>query len=41
MNGRQRDILGSCAGTGGGGAKFCISVPTDLRNRGVKELAGD
>ena len=33
----ERDILGLWAGTGGEGAKFWMSVPTDLRNRGVKD----
>ncbi len=32
------DILGLRAGTGGEGAKFWISVLTDLRNRGVKDV---
>src|SRR6187402_1427469 len=31
-----KDILGLWAGTGGEGAKFWMSVLTDLRNRGVK-----
>ena len=31
----ERDILGLWAGTGGEGAKFWMSVLTDLRNRGV------
>ena len=30
-----RDILGLWAGDGGEGAKFCLSVLTELRNRGV------
>ncbi len=34
--GGERDILGLWAGTGGEGAKFWMSVLTDLRNRGVK-----
>jgi putative transposase len=34
----ERDILGLCAGTGGEGAKFWMSVLTDLRNRGVKDV---
>ena len=34
----ERDILGLWAGTGGEGAKFWISVLTDLRNRGVKDV---
>ena len=33
----ERDILGLWAGTGGEGAKFWMSVLTDLRNRGVKD----
>jgi putative transposase len=32
----ERDILGLWAGTGGEGAKFWMSVLTDLRNRGVR-----
>ncbi len=32
-----RDILGLWAGSGGEGAKFWMSVLTDLRNRGVKD----
>src|SRR5919197_157242 len=32
------DILGLWAGTGGEGAKFWMSVLTDLRNRGVKDV---
>ena len=32
----DKDILGLWAGTGGEGAKFWMSVLTDLRNRGVK-----
>jgi transposase-like protein len=32
-----RDILGLWAGQGGEGAKFWMSVLTDLRNRGVKD----
>ena len=34
----DKDILGLWAGTGGEGAKFWMSVPTDLRNRGVKDV---
>jgi putative transposase len=34
----ERDILGLWAGTGGEGAKFWMSVLTDLRNRGVKDV---
>ena len=34
----DRDILGLWAGTGGEGAKFWMSVLTDLRNRGVKDV---
>jgi len=33
----DRDILGLWAGPGGEGAKFWMSVLTDLRNRGVKD----
>ncbi len=33
----EKDILGLWAGTGGEGAKFWMSVLTDLRNRGVKD----
>jgi transposase-like protein len=35
--GGERDILGLWAGSGGEGAKFWMSVLTDLRNRGVKD----
>jgi len=35
--GGEKDILGLWAGTGGEGAKFWMSVLTDLRNRGVKD----
>ena len=35
--GGERDILGLWAGTGGEGAKFWMSVLTDLRNRGVTD----
>jgi putative transposase len=34
----ERDILGLWAGQGGEGAKFWMSVLTDLRNRGVKDV---
>jgi putative transposase len=34
----ERDILGLWAGTGGEGAKFWMSVLTDLRNRGVRDV---
>ncbi|WP_371408459.1 IS256 family transposase [Micromonospora zamorensis] len=34
----EKDILGLWAGTGGEGAKFWMSVLTDLRNRGVKDV---
>ena len=34
----ERDILGLWAGTGGEGAKFRMSVLTDLRNRGVRDV---
>jgi putative transposase len=33
-----KDILGLWAGTGGEGAKFWMSVLTDLRNRGVRDV---
>ena len=33
----ERDILGLWAGSGGEGAKFWMSVLTDLKNRGVKD----
>ncbi len=33
----DRDILGLWAGTGGEGAKFWMSVLTDLRNRGARD----
>ncbi len=33
----DKDILGLWAGSGGEGAKFWITVLTDLRNRGVKD----
>ncbi len=34
----ERDILGIWAGSGGEGAKFWMSVLTDLRNRGIKDV---
>ncbi len=34
----ERDILGLWVGSGGEGAKFWMSVLTDLRNRGVKDV---
>jgi len=34
----ERDILGLWAGTGGEGAKFWMSVLTDIRNRGVRDV---
>src|SRR6185437_7520749 len=34
----EKDILGLWAGTGGEGAKFCLAVLTDLRNRGSKDV---
>ena len=34
----EKDVLGLWAGTGGEGAKFWMSVLTDLRNRGVKDV---
>ena len=36
--GGEKDILGLWAGTGGEGAKFWMSVLTDLRNRGIKDV---
>jgi putative transposase len=33
----EKEILGLWAGTGGEGAKFWMSVLTDIRNRGVKD----
>jgi len=33
----EKDVLGLWAGTGGEGAKFWMSVLSDLRNRGVKD----
>lgn len=34
----RKDVLGLWAGTGGEGAKFWLSVLTDLKNRGVKDV---
>jgi putative transposase len=34
----DKDVLGLWAGTGGEGAKFWMSVLTDLKNRGVKDV---
>jgi transposase-like protein len=34
----EKDILGLWAGTGGEGAKFWLSVLTDLKNRGVADV---
>jgi transposase-like protein len=34
----DKDILGLWAGTGGEGAKFWMSVLTDLRNRGMRDV---
>ena len=34
----DKDVLGLWAGTGGEGAKFWMSVLTDLRNRGIKDV---
>jgi transposase-like protein len=34
----DKDVLGLWAGTGGEGAKFWMSVLTDLRNRGVTDM---
>jgi len=36
--GGDKDVLGLWAGTGGEGAKFWMSVLTDLRNRGIKDV---
>src|SRR5215469_5536728 len=33
-----KDVLGLWAGTGGEGAKFWLSVLTDLRNRGIRDV---
>src|SRR3954453_5016404 len=34
----EKDILGLWAGTGGEGAKFWMSVLTDIRNRGTRDV---
>jgi putative transposase len=34
----NKDVLGLWAGSGGEGAKFWMSVLTDLRNRGIKDV---
>ena len=34
----EKDVLGLWAGTGGEGAKFWMSVLTDIRNRGVRDV---
>jgi transposase-like protein len=34
----HRDVLGLWAGTGGEGAKFWMSVLTDIRNRGTRDV---
>lgn len=34
----EEDVLGRWAGTGGEGAKFWISVVTDIRNRGTRDV---
>ena len=34
----EKDVLGSGPATGGEGAKFWMSVLTDLKNRGVKDM---
>ena len=34
----EKDVLGLWAGTGGEGAKFWLSVLTDLKNRGVNDV---
>jgi len=36
--GGDKDVLGLWAGTGGEGAKFWMSVLTDLKNRGIKDV---
>jgi putative transposase len=36
--GGERDVLGLWAGSGGEGVKFWMSVLTDLRNRGVRNV---
>ncbi|MGA6970159.1 MAG: IS256 family transposase [Candidatus Binatus sp.] len=36
--GGDKDILGLWAGTGGEGAKFWMSVLTDLKNRGIRDV---
>jgi putative transposase len=36
--GGEKDVLGLWAGTGGEGAKFWMSVLTDLKNRGIKDV---
>ena len=36
--GGEKDVLGLWAGTGGEGAKFWMSVLTDLKNRGVRDV---
>jgi len=33
----EKDVLGLWAGTGGEGAKFWMSVLTDMKNRGVRD----
>ncbi len=35
----EKDVLGLWAGTGGEGAKFWMSVLSDLRNRGIKDTS--
>src|ERR1700748_592191 len=34
----EKDVLGLWAGSGGEGAKFWMSVLTDLRNRGIRDV---
>jgi transposase-like protein len=34
----RKDVLGLWVGSGGEGAKFWMSVLTDLRNRGVRDV---
>jgi transposase-like protein len=36
--GGRKDVLGRWAGGGGEGARFWMSVLTDLKNRGVKDV---
>jgi putative transposase len=34
----ERDILGLWAGDGSEGAKFCLAVLTEIKNRGVRDV---